>query len=187
MLDSEFVPDEEGFIRHWLLLGPIELGARAAEHTAKAQGEFFDREWFPGQSGFRPRPGDAPIVERPDLEWQPRRAGDYALDLGHAENSISHGVVYLYCDREIRGAVLAIGSDDGSRWALNGEELIRVHSGRNVRKDDDRSRPIVLQAGLNVLSMSVINGGGQTLACARFLDRTGSPVRGLVCRYSPRP
>jgi hypothetical protein len=46
--------------------------------------------------------------------------------------------------------------------------------------DDGVSRRVTLRKGRNVIRAAVINGGGATDFCARFLDQNDEPIRGLV-------
>jgi hypothetical protein len=55
-----------------------------------------------------------------------------------------------------------------------------------VQPDQNKSKPLTLKKGLNVLSVAVINGTGGFGACARFLKADGKPVRHLVVASSPR-
>jgi hypothetical protein len=45
--------------------------------------------------------------------------------------------------------------------------------------DDRVSKRITLRKGRNVIRAAVINGGGATDFCARFLDEKDSPIGGL--------
>jgi hypothetical protein len=45
--------------------------------------------------------------------------------------------------------------------------------------DDGVSKRITLNKGANVVRAAVINGGGATDFCARFLDENDRPITGL--------
>ena len=70
-------------------------------------------------------------------------------------------------------------------WRLNGKEVIRVYEGRAIDKDQDKSKPLTLKKGVNVLSFAVINGDGPAGAAARFLDKSGNPVKNLTISLTP--
>jgi hypothetical protein len=82
--------------------------------------------------------------------------------------------------REMKDVRLAIGSNAASRWWLNGEPVIALNDDRQAVIDDGVSRRLTLRAGRNVIRAAVINGGGATDFCARFLDSGDQPVTGLA-------
>ena len=78
---------------------------------------------------------------------------------------------------------LAIGSDDDSLWRVNGQEVIRVYAGRAVDKDQDKSKPLTLKQGPNVIHFVLINGDARV--AARFLDKDSNPIKGLTVSLTP--
>ena len=46
-------------------------------------------------------------------------------------------------------------------------------------------RRLTLTKGLNTIRVAVINAGGATDFCARFLDADDAPVRGIRVRLGP--
>jgi len=54
-----------------------------------------------------------------------------------------------------------------------------------VGRDQDRSEPLTLRKGVNVLAFTVINGDGPTGACARFFDAAGEPIRDITVTLTP--
>ena len=81
--------------------------------------------------------------------------------------------------REMSGVRLAIGSNAASRWWLNGELVIALNDDRQTVIDDGVSRRLTLRKGRNVIRAAIINGGGATDFCARFLDENDQPIKGL--------
>ena len=77
------------------------------------------------------------------------------------------------------GVRLAIGSNAASRWWLNGEPVIALNDDRQSVIDDGVSRRLTLRKGRNVIRAAIINGGGATDFCARFLDENDKPIHGL--------
>jgi hypothetical protein len=175
----------EGFVQRWLVLGPITLGPQAADHSEAGQKAFFDKEWFPGQKSAQPRPLQKVSVAAQELRWEVGESTDFYMDFGPADNSMHFVVAYVVSDKDVPDATLATGSDDSAIWWLNGQEVIRVYQGRGVGKDQDRSKPLALKKGVNVLMGAVINGGGPTGAGARFLDKAGAPLAGLKAGAEP--
>jgi hypothetical protein len=70
----------------------------------------------------------------------------------------------------VRDVRLAIGSNAASVWWLNGQEVVGIYGNRQTVIDDGVSKRLVLNKGPNVLRAAIVNGGGATDFCARFLD-----------------
>lgn len=174
-------PDDEGFIRNWLMLDSITLDEKASDHTEESQKAFFDKEWVSGT----PKAGDKATIGGKELAWRALEAKEFVLEFENKDNVLFLGVTTIVCENEIEGARLTIGSDDSSLWKLNGKSVIRVYAGRGVEKDSDTSAPLALKKGPNVLTFAVINGGGPTGACARFIDRNGKPITGFTIDVPP--
>ena len=87
----------------------------------------------------------------------------------------------------MRNVCLAIGFNATSIWWLNGEEVIGIYGDRQTVIDDGVSKRVTLAKGLNTIRATVINAGGATDFCARFLDAQDNPVRDIVVRLSPQP
>ena len=75
---------------------------------------------------------------------------------------------------------LAIGSNAASVWWVNGQEVIGIYGDRQTVIDDGVSKRLTLKKGPNVVRAAIVNGGGATDFCARFLDPNGEPVRGFT-------
>jgi hypothetical protein len=85
--------------------------------------------------------------------------------------------------REMPNVRLAIGSNAASRWWLGDEPVVALNDDRQTVIDDGVSNRVTLHKGRNVIRAAIINGGGATDFCARFLDENDQPVTGL--RASP--
>ena len=75
---------------------------------------------------------------------------------------------------------LAIGSNAASIWWLNGQEVIGIYNDRQTVIDDGVSKRLTLKKGPNVIRAAIVNAGGATDFCARFLDGDDNPVKGIV-------
>ena len=81
---------------------------------------------------------------------------------------------------------LAIGSNAASVWWVNGEEVVGIYGDRQTVIDDGVSKRITLKKGANVVRAAVVNGGGATDFCARFLNDHDKPIKGLSITLSKR-
>jgi hypothetical protein len=190
-----FKVDDEGFIRNWLVLGPISVDPKVSEHSEEACKQFLDKEYFSGQMDLKPSAGDKSTVDGVEMPWQAVEAADFTLDTNKiaedqskgTDNVVYLGVAYVVVPNDMPDVRLAIGSDDDSLWRVNGKELIRVYAARAAEKDTDRSEAIALKQGTNIVTFTLINGNGPSGICARFLEKDDKPVTGLtICSAAPK-
>jgi hypothetical protein len=177
-------PDEEGFIRRWLVLEPIgttgltDSAVRAAVRKA----------YFTDQFTVIPHDGDKVSIEGADLTWHAVDSTLYNVNLYHfayalgkpTSNVLFWAVALLDCPSELRDVRLAIGSNAASVWWVNGKEVIGIYGDRQTVIDDGVSRRLVLKKGPNILRCAIVNGGGATDFCARFLDADEAPVKSFT-------
>ena len=110
---------------------------------------------------------------------------NYNLNLYHfawalskpTSNVLFWVVTVVNAPRDIPEVRLAIGSNAASVWWLNGEEVIGIYNDRQTVIDDGVSKRLTLRKGPNIIRAAVINGGGATDFCARFIDEEGKPVK----------
>ncbi|MEP6850453.1 MAG: hypothetical protein ABI999_16460 [Acidobacteriota bacterium] len=75
---------------------------------------------------------------------------------------------------------LSIGSNAASVWWVNGKEVIGIYGDRQTVIDDGVSKRLTLKKGQNIIRAAVVNGGGATDFCARFLDANDKPIRNIT-------
>ena len=75
---------------------------------------------------------------------------------------------------------LAIGSNAASVWWVNGQEVIGLYNDRQTVIDDGVSKRLTLKKGPNVIRAAIVNAGGATDFCARFLDAEDRPLKGIA-------
>jgi hypothetical protein len=80
---------------------------------------------------------------------------------------------------EVQDVRLAIGSNAASVWWLDDERLVSIYNDRQTVIDDGVSRRLRLRKGRHEIRAAIVNGGGATDFCARFLREDGQPVTGL--------
>ena len=177
-------PNAAGFIQRWLILEPISsngLTDSAVQAAVKA-------EYFPNQFSVIPRDGDSITVGGTNLTWHGVDTKDYNVNLYHFAHSLGKpssfvlfwAVTLINCPEEMPGVRLAIGSNAASVWWVNGQEVIGIYGDRQTVIDDGVSRRLTLKKGQNIVRCAVINGGGATDFCARFLDANDKPLTGFT-------
>lgn len=173
-------PSAQGFIQRWTLLEPIG----AVGLTDKAVRETVKKDHFPDQLTVVPRDGDKVKVGDAELTWHAVDTKEYNVNLFHfaramgkpTSNILMWGVTVVSCPEEIPDVRLAIGSNAASVWWVNGQEVIGIYGDRQTVIDDGVSKRLTLKKGTNVIRCAVLNGGGATDFCARFIDESGKPV-----------
>jgi hypothetical protein len=162
--------DSRGFIHRWRVLEPIPVPGRLTESAVEEALK------------------SAPLPEQP--QWHALETTNYNLNLYHFAWSLSKptsNVLFwvtttVDSPHEMSNVRLAIGSNAASRWWLNDERVIALNDDRQAVIDDGVSRRVTLRKGPNVIRAAIINGGGATDFCARFLDENDEPLRGLDVR-----
>ncbi len=138
----------------------------------------------------KPAAGAKHTVNGTEATWHAFDTALYNFNLYHFAWSLSKptsNVVFwvtttVDAPREMQNVRLAIGSNAASRWWLNGEPVIALNDDRQSVIDDGVSRRVTLRQGRNVIRAAIINGGGATDFCARFLDEKDRPITGLTVR-----
>ena len=181
--------DARGFIHRWLVLEPVPVQGRLTESAVE---ESLKTAALPASGDTLPRAGETVSVNGASHQWHALDTLHYNLNLYHFAWSLSKptsNVVFwvvttVDSPREMQNVRLAIGSNAASRWWLNGEPVIALNDDRQSVIDDGVSKRITLRKGRNVIRAAIVNGGGATDFCARFLDEQDQPIRGLVSATS---
>lgn len=182
--------DGAGFVQRWVLLEPIKVSGQLTDGAGRAA---VDKQYFPDQLTVVPHDGETVTVGDESLTWHGVDTTNYNVNLYHfayALNKPTSNVLFWAVTRvevlqEMRNVRLAIGSNAASIWWLNGEEVIGIYGDRQTVIDDGVSKRLTLTKGLNTIRVAVINAGGATDFCARFLDADDAPVRGIRVRLGP--
>jgi len=186
---AEKAPSADGFIQRWLILEPIRSNTALTDNAVR---ETVRREYFPNQFSVIPRDGDKVTVGGEALTWHAVDTKAYNVNLYHfayARNKPTSFVLFwavtiVHCPEERRDVRLAIGSNAASVWWVNGQEVIGLYGDRQTVIDDGVSRRLTLKKGANIVRCAVINAGGATDFCARFLDAQEKPLQGFTSSVS---
>lgn len=208
--DPVAVPDENGFIRRWMMLEPIsKKNGTNRVFTDSYTRDIIMHEYFPGQFTVLPKDGDQVKVEmdyqapvdlssnrssvqasdgpktiKAKLTWHALDSDHFFVKLFRFATGLGkdrYGVIFwtvtvINCEEEIKDVRLAVGSNCGSMWWLNGEEVMMLATDRHMVVDDGVSKKLTLKKGKNILRGCTVNGIGMSEMCARFIDNTGKPV-----------
>lgn len=182
------MPDAEGFIPRWMILEPIPSRGL----TQNIVQEEANKEYFPNQMTVLPHDGDKVTVEGKELVWHAVDTKNYNVNLYHFAHALNKptsdvlfwAVTVIHSPKEMSGVRLAIGSNAASVWWVNGQKAIEIYGDRQTVIDDGVSRRLTLKKGPNVVRAVIVNGGGATDFCARFLDSNDKPLKGYTISLS---
>ena len=180
----EKAPNADGFIQRWLLLEPIAADGL----TDGAVQALVKKEHFPNQFTVVPQDGEKVSVGGAELTWHAVDTTNYNVNLFHfaraqgkkTSDVLFWAVTVVNCPRELRGVRLSIGSNAASVWWVNGKEVIGIYGDRQTVIDDGVSKRLTLNKGPNVVRAAIVNGGGATDFCARFLDAEDKPLKEIT-------
>ena len=178
-------PDNNGFIRRWMLLEPIKQDIRSnVVFTNTWLREAFSKTYFANQMSILPKDGQKVTVEKQTLKWHALDSENYNVKLfrfaekwgQQTYGSLFWAVTFIDCPEEYANVRLAAGSNGASIWWLNDEEVLLLEGDRRMVEDDGMSKRLTLKKGRNILRCAVINGPGLSDMCVRFLDEKEKPV-----------
>jgi hypothetical protein len=185
-------PNGEGFLQRWLILEPIRVPGQLTDSAVQT---LVKTEYFPNQfTTTVPRDGETVTVADAQLAWHAVDTTGYNVNLYHFAYSLNKptsNVLFwvatiVNAPREISGVRLAIGSNAASVWWVNGREVISIYNDRQTVIDDGVSKRLTLKQGANVIRAAIVNAGGATDFCARFLDEDGQPVKAITISLMDR-
>lgn len=182
-------PDQDGFLRRWLLLEPINKPNRSnTVFTDSYVREAMNTEYFPGQFTIVPRDGATVTTTEQELAWHALDSTNFNVKLfrfAYGLNKQTYGVLFwavtvIESAREIGDARLAVGSNSASIWWFNGKEAVGLFGDRRMVMDDAVSKRLTIPKGRSVVRGAVINGPGLSDFCVRFIDEKGDPITDLA-------
>ena len=182
-------PDPDGFIQRWLLLEPINKTIRSNTiFTDSYLRTAFTTEYFPGQFTVTPKDGEKVKVGEQELSWHALESTNFNVKLfrfAYGLRKQTYGVLFwavtiVNSPREMKNVRMAVGSNSGSMWWLNGKEALILSGDRRMVMDDCTSGRLTLNKGQNMIWGAVINGPGMSDFCVRFLDEQGEPIKDLA-------
>jgi len=180
----------DGFIQRWLLLEPIRVPGQLTESAVRTAVE---RDFSVPATPF-PHDADKLKIGDSELAWHAVDTLNYNVNLYHfayalnkpTTNVLFWAVTVVNAPREMSGVRLAIGSNAASVWWVNGREANALYNDRQAVIDDGVSRRLTLNQGANVIRAAIVNAGGATDFCARFIDENDRPIKTLTATLTAR-
>jgi len=185
---AEKAPDSNGFLPRWLILEPIHANG-VTDGPVQA---LVKSNLFPNQLTVIPHEDEKVKVGDAELAWHAVDTKNYNVNLyffAHALNKPTSDVLFwavtiVNCPQEMSDVRLAIGSNAASVWWVNGQEVIGIYGDRQTVVDDGVSKRLKLKKGPNVIRGAIVNAGGATDFCARFLGPDDKPLKGFTVTLS---
>lgn len=168
----------DGFIRNWLLAGPV-TGTTSTDQCLPSVDDLGDV----ADATLQVSPGDS--------------TGDYAWELHIGESSLinilnhwtgpapreTYAMAYVYTENE-RNVKAAFGFDDGGVVWINQTSIGQVATCQGAAKDKF-TFPVTLNAGWNSILVKIRDGGGGWGFYSRFLDDANQPLLDLTFALDP--
>ena len=184
-------PNADGFLQRWLLLEPLPIPGQLTESAVRTAVSTDD---FRNQLAALPRDGDMVKIGNSQLTWRAVDTLAYNVNLYHfayaltkpTSNVLFSIATVVNAPRDMTDVRLAIGSNAASVWWVNGREVISIFNDRQTVIDDGVSKRLTLKRGANVIRAAILNAGGATDFCARFLDAGDRPIKELTVSLTER-
>jgi hypothetical protein len=157
------------FVRDWQLLGPFASKGEPAHDTV-----------------YPPEREDVQLKKTYDgfggpVKWRPYHSAEDKIDLAaffqYREAGAAYAVSWVFSDRD-QAVTLGVGSDDGVRLWLNGEQVHDVKGGRQARPAQDVVKAH-LKKGWNEIRAKVDNIIGTWELYLEFRTEDGGQPLGL--------
>ena len=189
-------PDDEGFIRRWMLLEPIdnpEANSNLLFSWTYLQENLLNPSKLPKPLPAVPRDGQKVKYGKQSLIWHAMESNSYNVRLFRFADLLQKAtyrvcfwaVTAIDCPEDIPNVRLAAGSNGASMWwiepaegrtAENDNPVLTLESDRRMVADDGMSPRLTLKKGRNIIRCAVVNGPGLSDFCVRFVDEKGNPV-----------
>ncbi|HEX4949873.1 MAG TPA: DUF4838 domain-containing protein, partial [Blastocatellia bacterium] len=181
------------WMRDWLLCGPFQLQMQPNntpdnEHIPGFETDFLQAHG--GERNPRIRVGQVETFAGGSAKWIQHTASDSVINLDKAVSETAFVLAYAYREFDWprdETVVLALGSNDGGRAWLNGEQVWDRPEARGLKVDDDLIL-VRLRKGRNTLLLKIEERGNKWVFCARLLPfdaaalQQGKPLYRVVNR-----
>ncbi len=168
------------YFQAWFLCGPFPnpSTAEGQDHTKDLPGFYTDYlKEYGGEAKLKAKAGDVVKYEGGEARWIKYTADSQSIDLVRAIGPNDRVLAYGYCLVKANHSgryLLLLGSDDGVRVWVNGEEVWDNPVGRGLKPDQDII-PVKLNRGINSLLLKVENGLGAWGFSVRLMPFSHEP------------
>ena len=180
--EKEMKTDDEGFVRHWLILAPFPL----ADGQTGVEG--LDKQQVNGEAKLKPKEGDTVKAGDAPLKWTKYEANEHYIDfnahLGNVtEDSVAYAVCYLVADKPTHHRE----AENRQRRPVQGVFERQAGSQEHRKPRARKGSGYVgtrggLKQGVNVIVFNwgvKSEKGGFLWGCLRLVDKSEKPIAGL--------
>ena len=164
---SLWKPDQEGFIKQWLVLGEfpnLEGKGLDIDYLGEHGGE---KRIYPVEGMQHTRP-DSSIVKWKKFESDANTINFLEAFRGRQTEHVVGYAFTVITSQEDSNVLLSFGSDDGIKIWLNGKQVFRKFIGRSIKADEDLIE-VFMPAGENKLLVKVEQALGDWGFCLRMV------------------
>jgi hypothetical protein len=159
------------WITNWYLLGPLTLeeGSSEIEHLKGFDNDVLAK--FGGEKNLRVELEKGVKVKDTTLKWIDYKGTESVISLDNAISKKSFVAAYAYTEIDVdkEGVFnFSLGTNDGGRLWVNGEEVWDYTKARGC-KPDDNIIPVYLKKGKNKILLKVEERGFSWQFCARII------------------
>lgn len=179
---ADYKPDDEGFIRNWLMFAPIKLEGSGADEI--------DKQQLKDEGKLQPKEGDKAKAGDTELTWKAIKAADAFFDVNEIlgsqnDNVAGYFVAYINVPAEKKDVTLLMGSNDEGKAYLNGKEVVKFDGSRSFEKDTDKAEGLTLRKGINTIVFKVINESNNWQGSIRFTTKDGAAIKDFKVQLTP--
>ncbi len=154
------------FFTRWLLCGPFPNppDASGRSHTEYLPG--FNQDYLQahgGETGLRVAAGQVEKFTEGECRWLLYESPREFVDLYETIAKEGNVLAYAYCQvssEEGGRYTLALGSDDGIRAWVNGQEVLNNWEAGSMLVDEDEVA-VILKPGINTILLKIEQGSGE--------------------------
>ncbi len=159
------------WITNWTLLGPLPLekSVNELEHLPGFEKDFLSK--YGGESNPVVKTGKKVKLGSTKIEWTAYSGTDSIIDLDKEISGYSFIAAYAYTEifvAEAKTYLFSLGTNDGGRLWVNGEQIWDYRGGRGCKPDDDLI-PVFFKKGTNKILLKIEERGNKWEFCARVL------------------
>jgi len=147
------------FMKRWLLCGPFPNPKEVYDRQEKGKpGYYWDYlQAHGGEDAFEIQAGQTESFNNQSQSWFEYESETESVYLDKVVSNDNFVLAYAYCELQVKEdtpCLFAMGSNDGARVWLNGEEILNAPERRGIQIDGNLI-PVVLRQGRNTLLVKI--------------------------------
>ncbi len=172
------VRQADDYLKTWLICGPFPNPETPDGRINVEDLPGFNTDYLKahgGETNLKVQPGQVEKYDDGQAAWFQYTSDEPAIDLDKTIGDLNHVLAYACCYVEANQDgyhLMSLGSNDGIRVWVNGNEVWKFAGGRTVQLDDDLV-PIHLKKGKNQILLKIENSEGQWGYALRILPFSG--------------